>query len=71
MTNKEKIKLVQENKAQSLESCKQCLNCTAWVPPITDWDVMQSGYSEKQLYPQVLEVLEMHDVPCTTIVIEG
>ena len=37
---------------------------------INDWDVMQSGYSEKQLYPQQLEVLDMHDVPCTTRVYE-
>lgn len=70
MTNNQKIKLVQQNKAQLLEGCKQCLNCTA-MPDLMDWDVMQSGYSEKQLYPQVLEVLEMHDVPCTTVVIEG
>lgn len=61
MTNNQKIELAQVE-------CKHCLNCSGWVPPLTDWDVMQSGYSEKQLYPQQLEVLEMHDVPCTTIV---
>ena len=122
MTNKEKIKLVQENKAQLVASCKNCLNCKKPNLDVTDWDVMQSGYSDEQLYPkqhsfkdqidfywyghsgeeelalwvelqkerieggacltgnevsmvnhpvQVLEVLEMHDVPCTTIVIEG
>lgn len=71
MINNQKIELVQANKAQLIESCKQCLNCTAWVPPLTDWDVMQSGYSDEQIYPQELEVLEMHDVPCTTVVING
>lgn len=71
MTNKEKIKLVQEHKAQLVENCKHCLNCTAWVPELSDWDVMQSGYRAEQLYPREIEILEMHDVPCTTIVIEG
>lgn len=37
---------------------------------INDWDVMQSGYSDEQLYPQQLEVLDMHDVPCTTKVLD-
>lgn len=63
MTNNQKIELAQVE-------CKQCLSCSGWVPPLTDWDVMQSGYSEKQLYPQQLEVLDMHDVPCTTRVYE-
>lgn len=35
-----------------------------------DWDVMQSGYGDEQLYPQQLEVLDMHDVPSTTRVYE-
>lgn len=52
MTNNQKIELVQAKKPQLLESCKQCLNCTAWVPPVTDWDVMQSGYGDEQIYPQ-------------------
>ena len=51
MTNKEKIKLVQENKAQLVESCKNCLNCKRPKLDVTDWDVMQSGYSDEQLYP--------------------
>ncbi|WP_407412474.1 hypothetical protein [Acinetobacter sp.] len=66
MTNNQKIELAQVE-------CKHCLNCSGWVPPLTDWDVMQSGYSDEQLYPkpkQELEVLEMHDVPCTTQVYE-
>lgn len=70
MINNQKIELAQANKAQLVESCKQCLNCSGWVPPLSDWDVMQSGYGDEQLYPQVLEVLEMHDVPCTTRVYE-
>lgn len=48
MTNNQKIELSQAPQVE----CKHCLNCTAWVPSLTDWDVMQSGYSEKQLYPQ-------------------
>lgn len=54
MKNNQKIELAQDNKAQLLESCKQCLNCTAWVPELTDWDVMQSGYGDEQLYPDGL-----------------
>ena len=69
MTNNQKIELAQANKAQLIESCKHCLNCTAWVPELTDWDVMQSGYGDEQIYPKELEVLDMHDVPCTTVVI--
>lgn len=61
MTNNQKIESAQANKAQLIESCKQCLNCTAWVPLVTDWDVIQSGYSDEQLYPKQLSFKDQMD----------